>query len=64
MARDGREQAEAVIAELRRARNRASERLTALRASSLDAWRQQRDRVTEALDELERKFREAAARYH
>jgi hypothetical protein len=64
MAHDGREQAEAVIAELRQARNRASERLTALRASSVDAWRQQRDRVTEALDELERKFREAVATYH
>jgi hypothetical protein len=63
-AQDAREQAEAEIAALRRARNRASERLTALRASSLDTWRQQRDRVTEALDDLERKVREAAARYH
>jgi DNA anti-recombination protein RmuC len=64
-ARAAREQAEAVIAELRQARNRASERLTALRAlSDGDAWQQQRDRVTEALDDLERKVREAFARYH
>jgi hypothetical protein len=63
-ARAAREQAEAAIADLRLARNRAAERLTALRASSLDTWRQQSDRVTEALDDLERKFREAAARYH
>jgi hypothetical protein len=63
-ARAAREQAEAEVADLRLARNRAAERLNALRASSLDAWRQQRDRVTEALDELERKFREAVATYH
>jgi hypothetical protein len=64
-AQDAREQAEAEIAELRRARNRAAERLTALSASSDgDAWPEQRGRITEALDDLERKVREAAARYH
>jgi chromosome segregation ATPase len=54
-----REQAEAEIAALRQARNRAAERLTALPASS-DAWSEQRNRSTNALDELERKVREAA----
>jgi hypothetical protein len=64
-AQNAREQAEAEIAELRRARNRAAERLTALSASSDgDAWPEQRGRITEALDDLERKVREAAARYH
>jgi hypothetical protein len=63
-ARGPREQAEAEIAELRQARNRAAKRLTALRASSHDAWKEQKDRVRDALDDLERKVREAAARYH
>ena len=44
-AQNAREQAEAEIAELRQARNRAAERLTALRASSDDAWQEQKDRV-------------------
>ena len=61
-AQEAREKAEAVIAALRQARNRAAERLTALRASSDSAWQGQRNRVTEALDDLERKFREAAHR--
>ena len=52
-AQNAREQAEAEIAELRQARNRAAERLTALRTSS-DAWQGQKSRVVEALDELER----------
>jgi predicted nucleic acid-binding Zn-ribbon protein len=59
-----REQAEAEIAELRQARNRAAERLIALRASSDDAWQEQKNRVTEALDDLERKVREAAVKFH
>ncbi len=58
-AQEAREQAEAEIAALRQARNRAAERLTALPESS-DAWKEQKNRVTEALDELERKVREAA----
>ena len=60
-AQEDREQAEAEIAALRQARNRAAERLTALRASSDDAWQEHKSRVMEALDELERKVREAAA---
>jgi hypothetical protein len=64
-AQDAREQAETEIAELRRARNRAAQRLTTLRASSDgDAWQQQRDLVMEALDDLERKVRDALARNH
>ena len=54
-----REQAEAEIAALRQARNRVAERLTALPASP-DTWEEQSNRVTEALDDLERKFRDAA----
>jgi chromosome segregation ATPase len=58
-AQNAREQAEAEIAELKQARNRAVERLTAFHASP-DAWNEQKNRVTEALDDLERKVREAA----
>jgi hypothetical protein len=63
-AQEAREAAEAEIAALRQARNRAAERLTALRASSDDAWQRQRGRVTEALDDLERKVREATMKLH
>ena len=59
-AQNARVESEAVIAELRQARNRAAERLTALRASSRDAWQEQKDRVRDALDDLERSVREAA----
>jgi hypothetical protein len=54
-----RELAEAEIAALRRARNRAAEHVTALPASP-GPWNEQRDRITNALDELERKIRAAA----
>ena len=59
-----RDRAEAVIAEIKQVRNRTAERLTALRASSDNAWQQQKNRVTEALDDLERKVRETAAKFH
>jgi chromosome segregation ATPase len=59
-AEEAREQAEAEIAALRRARNLAVERLATLQASSADTWQEQKHRVTEALDALERKVREAA----
>jgi uncharacterized protein YukE len=62
-AQEARGQAEAEIAALRQARNRAAERVTALRASSDAAWHRQRSRVTEALDNLERKLRETAAKF-
>ena len=58
-AQNAREQAEAEIAALRQARSRTVERLTALHRSS-DTWHKQRNRVTAALDDLERKVREAA----
>ena len=63
-AEDAREQAEAEIAALRQARNRAAERLIALRASADDAWQGQRNRVAEALDDLEQKVRAAALKFH
>jgi hypothetical protein len=63
-APNARKQAEAEIAELRQPRNRAAERLTALAAASDDAWQEQKNRVTEALDDLERKVREAAVKFH
>jgi hypothetical protein len=59
-AAEAREQAEAEIAALRRARNRVAERLTTLRASADDAWRELKNRITDALDDLERKVRDAA----
>ena len=63
-AEDARRQAEAEIATLRQARNRTSERLAALAAASDGHWQEQKSRVTEALDDLERKVREAAANIH
>jgi hypothetical protein len=63
-AEDARRQSETEIAELRQARNRAGERLAALEAASDDHWHEQKNRVTEALDDLERKVREAAANIH
>jgi hypothetical protein len=63
-AQDAREQAEAEIAELRQARNRAAEHLTALPASSHDGWQEQKDRVRVALDDLERNVRAAVAKFH
>jgi hypothetical protein len=35
-----------------------------LRTSSHDAWQEQEDRVRTALDDLERKVREAALKFH
>jgi len=63
-AQNARKQAEAEIAELRQPRNRAAERLTALAAAADEAWREEKNRVTEALDDLERKVREAAVKLH
>jgi DNA anti-recombination protein RmuC len=62
-AQEAREQAEAEIAALKQARNRVAEHLTALRASSDDAWQEHKNRVANALDELERKVREAAVKF-
>jgi hypothetical protein len=58
-----RERAEASVAELRKARNRAADRLAESRSSSGEAWEDQKKRVTAALDDLEQKAREAAAKF-
>ena len=59
---NAREQAETVIAELRQWRNRAAERLAEVRASSGEAWAEQKTRALAALDELEQKVRNATAK--
>ena len=59
-AESDREQAEAEIAALKQARNRAAERLTTVHAPSDDAWQGQRSGVVEALNVLERSARDAA----
>ena len=61
-AYSARERAEASVTELRKARNRAADRLAESRSSSGEAWEEQKKRVTAALDDLEQKAREAAAR--
>ena len=63
-AEDARRQAEVEIATLRQARNRAGERLAGLAAAANGHWQEQKGRVTEALDDLERKVRGAAAHIH
>jgi hypothetical protein len=62
-AQDARGQAEADVAELRQARNRAAKRLAEARSSTGEAWEEQKKRVTAALDDLEQKAREAAAKF-
>jgi hypothetical protein len=62
-AYSARERAEASVAELRQARNRAADRLADSRSSTGEAWEEQKKRVTAALDELEQKAREATARF-
>ena len=59
-----REPAEAEVAELRHARNQAAESLAALRASSHNTWQEHKGRVRNALDDLERLVRAAAANFH
>jgi hypothetical protein len=56
--RAAREQAEAAIGEVRQRRNAVAERLAEFRASSDNAWRTQKERVSATLDELERKAHE------
>lgn len=58
-----RDQAETSVAELRQARNRAAERLADARSSTDEAWEEQKKNVTAALDDLEQKAREAAAKF-
>lgn len=58
-ADDARWHAETSVAELRKARNQAAERLTEARSSTGAAWEEHKQHVTAALDDLERKAREA-----
>jgi chromosome segregation ATPase len=60
---EAREQAETEIAALRQARNRVAERLTAL-PEAPSTWQEQRNRVTDALDELERNVRDTAKKIY
>ena len=62
-ADDARWQAETSVAELKKARNRAAERLTEARSSTGAAWEEHKKHVTAALDDLERKAREARAKF-
>jgi hypothetical protein len=52
---EGRRQAEAEVTEVRQYRHSVDERLSDLRASSGDKWREQKARVVAALDRLEKK---------
>jgi hypothetical protein len=62
-AASARDQAETSVAELRQASNRVAERLTEARSSTGEAWEEQKKRVNAALDDLEQKAREAAAKF-
>jgi hypothetical protein len=59
-----REEAETEVAQLRLARNQAAQSLAALRASSDDAWQEDKDRLRSALDDVERRVRAAADNFH
>jgi hypothetical protein len=61
---DARAQAEADVAELRQARNRAAERVNGLRTSADGTWQQEKDRVMAALDDLERQVHQAVGTTH
>jgi hypothetical protein len=62
-AHSARERAEASVAELRQARIRTADRLAESRSSTGEAWEEHRKQVTAALDDLERKAREATAKF-
>lgn len=59
-----REQAEGAIADLRERRNDVADRLGAIRASSSDSWREQREKVAATREELERKADQLAAKFN
>jgi hypothetical protein len=61
-ARKAREQAEAAISELRRCRIAVDERLTQAREAAGGSWKEQRERVAAARDELEQKADELSAK--
>jgi hypothetical protein len=56
------EQMKATIAELRERRKSVAELVTKLRTASNEAWRTQKQKLTTALDELEQKADELAAK--
>lgn len=58
-----RERAEASVADLRQARIRTADRLAESRSSTGEGREDQKKRVTDALDDLERKAREATAKF-
>jgi hypothetical protein len=62
-ANDGsaREQAEAAIRELRRHRNAVAERLAEVRGAPGQTWRERKQRLAAAREELERKVNEVSA---
>ncbi|HEY2373762.1 MAG TPA: hypothetical protein VGH82_14660 [Gaiellaceae bacterium] len=57
-AREARERAESAIGDVRDRRIAVGERLAEARGAAGDGWQEQRDRVTAARDELERKAAE------
>ena len=62
-AYSARDRAEASVAELRKARNRAAERLSEARSSTGETWEEHKKHVTAALDDLEQMAREATAKF-
>jgi hypothetical protein len=62
-AASARAQAEAEIRDLRRRRNAVTERLAEVRAASGEAWDEEKQRLVEERDELERKADEMSARF-
>jgi len=63
-ARKAREQAEVAISDLRRRRIAVDEQLTRVRDAAGSAWKEQRERVAAARDELEEKADELSATWH
>jgi hypothetical protein len=62
-AGSARERAEAAITELRQRRNTVAERLADVRAASGGAWRERKQRVAAAREELGRKADEVTAKF-
>jgi hypothetical protein len=61
--RNGREQAEAAISDLRERRNAVAERLADVRSTAGNGWPEQKERIGAARDELERKADELSAKF-
>jgi hypothetical protein len=63
-AASAREQSEAAISDLRRRRNTLADRLADGRTASGEAWEEQKKRIAEARDDLERKADEVSAKFN